>query len=147
MSSAGLKKHNAIATAEMMHALGMQFAKTLHTNAVVSFFGELGAGKTTFIKGMAEGLAINSQAVNSPTFQYLNIYTGTRNLFHFDLYRLKTSDDFLNMGFDDVFCQGGITCIEWAERISTILPKNSIRVAIYHAENGARTVEITDEPK
>ncbi len=135
-----------VASAQMMHSLGVWFASVLKPNCVVSFFGDLAAGKTTFIKGMAESLGVDPNTVNSPTFQYLNIYQGpyqdSPSIFHFDLYRLENSEDFLAMGFEELFCRGGITCIEWAERIGAILPKNCIHVSIAHTENGQRQVKI-----
>ena len=127
-----------------MHHLGMQFAHMLKPNSVVSFFGELGAGKTTFIKGLAHGFGIDPNSVNSPTFQYLNVYNGSPSIFHFDLYRLENSDDFLTMGFEELFGKEGITCIEWAERITTILPHNCIHISITHIENGKRQVKIKE---
>ena len=135
-----------VASAHMMHSLGVRFGAALRPNCVVSFFGELGAGKTTFIKGMAQSVGVDPNTVNSPTFQYLNIYQSpyqdSPSIFHFDLYRLENSEDFLTMGFEELFCRGGITCIEWAERIVSILPKESIQISITHTENDGRQVTI-----
>ena len=127
--------------AEMIH-LGAHIGAHLAANGVVCFFGDLGAGKTTFIKGIASALGIEETCVNSPTFQYLNIYQGTRPLFHFDLYRLKGHEDFLGMGFEEMFMQGGISCLEWSERIQPIIPKHAIIIQIAHTQAGGRTVEI-----
>lgn len=130
-------------TSDETFAIGEKFSQTILPQSVICFFGELGAGKTTFIKGMAQGLNINPSDVNSPTFQYLNIYNGKTSLFHFDLYRLQGVDDFLSLGFDEFFSQPGISCIEWTERIPEIIPKNAFKVSISHTEDGGRQIEIT----
>ena len=81
-------------------------------------FRRAAAGKTTFIKGLIHAAAqIASSEVQSPTFNYLNIYEGRKTIYHFDLYRLRDRDEFLSMGFDEFFDAGGICCIEWSERI------------------------------
>lgn len=130
-------------SAEETIELGFAFGSQLSENSVVCFFGELGAGKTTFIKGLAAGVTGRSpDAINSPTYVYLNVYTGQRTLYHFDLYRLKDSQEFIDMGFDDFFYAGGICCIEWSERIQDILPHGCIRVELAHCEEGAREIII-----
>ena len=131
-----------LATAHETLKLGEQFGKELQPNMVVCFFGNLGAGKTTFIKGIAQSAGIDSASVNSPTFQYLNIYKGTLPIFHFDLYRLENFEDFLSMGFEEIFSQGGISCVEWSERITPIIPASAIFVTITHTACGGRKIEI-----
>ena len=85
-------------SAEETIALGKQLSKQLKDNSVVCFFGDLAAGKTTFIKGLASGVTdCELEEINSPTFVYLNIYEGRRKVFHFDLYRLNGPGDFLDM--------------------------------------------------
>jgi len=119
------------------------FGSTLPINSVVCFFGDLGAGKTTFIKGLLHGAAdLDPSEVQSPTFVYLNIYEGTKTIFHFDLYRLKDSDEFLSMGFDEYFEAGGICCIEWSERISSYLPYGCIQIFLEHAGENKRLITI-----
>jgi tRNA threonylcarbamoyladenosine biosynthesis protein TsaE len=120
-------------------------AKKLKAGDVLAFFGQLGAGKTTFIKTVAQAITgISEHAVSSPTFQYLNIYQGNLPFFHFDLYRLQGVEDFLSMGFDECFHQNGICCIEWAERICDILPSNTISVSMAHIEDTIRTIEVKE---
>lgn len=119
------------------------FGKTLSINTVICFFGDLAAGKTTFIKGLLEGAAhINPAEVQSPTFTYLNIYEGSKTAFHFDLYRLKDSSEFLNMGFDEYFEADGICCIEWSERISAYLPDDCIQIFLEHVGEDKRLITI-----
>ena len=127
--------------------LGYAFGKKLPANSVVCFFfGDLAAGKTTFIKGMAAGASeFPPDQISSPTFVYLNVYQGKKTVFHFDLYRLRNADEFLNMGFDEVFTQGGICCIEWSERIPSLLPGNCFQVRMSHEGESKRRIEISVE--
>lgn len=126
-------------------ALGREFGKSLPDNSVICFFGDLGAGKTTFIKGLANGIAdYPPEKVNSPTFVYLNIYSGTKNVYHFDLYRLRDSDEFLSMGFEEMFNADGICCIEWSEKIADLLPSHCLYVTMSHVGDHQRTIRISD---
>lgn len=124
-------------------AYGKEFGLSLPENSVVCFFGDLGAGKTTFIKGLVQGFSgYPQEQVNSPTFVYLNIYTGKKTVYHFDLYRLKSSDEFLSMGFDEMFQASGLCLIEWSEKIEEMLPENCIHVSIEQISEFLRTIKI-----
>lgn len=123
-------------------SIGEAFGRTLSPNSIVCFFGDLGAGKTTFIKGVAAGRGYPIDLVNSPTFVYLNIYKAMTPIYHFDLYRLHDADEFLSMGFDELLFGEGICCIEWSERISPILPAHTIRVEMTHQNEEIRRIEI-----
>lgn len=127
-------------------SIGQELGSKLQANAIVSLFGELGAGKTTLIKGLTSGaIGCPEVHVSSPTFAYLNIYSGTREvreLYHFDLYRLSGSEDFIGMGFDEFLDAGGICCIEWAERIAPLLPAGTIEIFLTHAGGDQRAIEI-----
>lgn len=120
------------------HQLGVSFSSHLPVNSVIAFFGDLGAGKTTFIRGVVDGLGSNEvKNVCSPTFNFLNIYTGQKPIYHFDLYRLPRMEEFFAAGFDEYFTAGGICCIEWAEKIQSALPGDTIVVKMsYVGENG-----------
>lgn len=123
---------------------GTHFGKQLQPNSLVCFFGDLGAGKTTFIQGVTAGvLGSEATEVNSPTFTYLNIYHGNRTLYHFDLYRLRDADEFLSMGFDEVFDAGGITCIEWAEKIEALIPEGAFCVKMDHLGGDQRRITVS----
>lgn len=125
-------------------ALGYEFGKSLLDNSIVCFFGDLAAGKTTFIRGLTAGVISDYSAqVSSPTFVYLNIYEGNRTVYHFDLYRLQDSDEFLSMGFDEIFFRGGVCCVEWPERIASLLPANCIHVTMKHVAENVRQIIIT----
>lgn len=137
-------KHYHTYSASETFDLGRKLGETLSTSAVICLFGELAAGKTTFVKGLAYGVGqIDPSAVQSPTFTYLHIYEGTRKVYHFDLYRLRDIDEFLSMGFDEYFDADGICCIEWSERIAPFLPSDSIRVTLEHVQEDQRLVRIT----
>lgn len=122
---------------------GEKIGKTLPPRCIVALFGELGAGKTTFAKGLIRGaLGSLPEEVSSPTFTYLNIYTGEKTVYHFDLYRLKDTKEFLSMGFDDYLFSEGICCIEWPERIESLLPKETFCVDISQQERSLRHFQI-----
>lgn len=125
---------------EETEALGFATAKNLPPGAILCLFGDLGAGKTTFVKGIAAGLGIDPAQVNSPTFVILNMYKGEKNLYHFDLYRLGEADEFLSMGFEEYLFAGGICCLEWSERIATLIPENAIQVHFKHIGEDQREV-------
>lgn len=123
--------------------LGCKLGQKLVAPAVISFFGELAAGKTTFIKGLVCGAAqVDPSAVQSPTFTYLHIYNGQKTIYHFDLYRLRDIDEFLSMGFDEYFDAEGICCIEWSERIASYLPSNCLKILIEHVQKDQRLITI-----
>lgn len=124
-------------TIEIAHHL----ASSLSVNAVIALHGDLGAGKTTFVKGIAKGLGTgDTDLVSSPTFSYLNIYNGDFPLFHFDLYRMNSANDFAMSGFEEYFQAGGICCIEWPGHASEALPNDTIFVDFKH--DGILTREI-----
>lgn len=128
-------------SAEETENIGRQIAKTLIPGTILAIQGDLGAGKTTLIKGIAlQLLEVCPTIVNSPTFNYLNIYQGNPNLCHFDLYRLKGADDFLKMGFLDFFSNGNICCIEWPERIETILPEQTCWIRMQYNNQDQRYI-------
>lgn len=130
-------------SAEETIALGKKLSRELQDNSIVCFFGDLAAGKTTFIKGLASGVTdCKLEEVNSPTFVYLNIYEGKRSVFHFDLYRLTGPKDFLGMGFDEYLYSGGVSCIEWSERIDSLIPSDCIRVEMKHLGDNKRRITI-----
>lgn len=104
--------------------------------------GDLGAGKTTLIRGIVQGLQADPKSVSSPTFTYLNIYQGSCPIFHFDLYRLKGVEEFLAMGFESFLEEEGVVCMEWSERIEEILPEFSpLHIVITHQGEGVRQID------
>lgn len=106
---------------------GARYAKTLKVNDVVLLSGEMGAGKTVFVKGVAKGLGVDCEIL-SPTYAYMNDYDG--KLYHFDCYRLANGGQAERLGLTDYFYAGGICVIEWSENIASVLPENCRRVTI-----------------
>lgn len=106
---------------------GREYAKTLRAGDVVILNGDMGAGKTVFCKGVAEGLGIEDEIL-SPTYAYMNDYCG--KLYHYDCYRLKSGAQAEALGLCDYFYAGGICLVEWAENISDVLPENCKTVTI-----------------
>ncbi len=121
-----------------MVAFGQKMGASLPKNAILALTGDLGAGKTTFVQGLALGLGI-AEPIQSPTFVLLNVY---EQLFHFDLYRLKGEKDFMNLGFDEYFYKDGICAIEWPDRIASLLPKETIRISFSYEGDG-RVAEVS----
>jgi tRNA threonylcarbamoyladenosine biosynthesis protein TsaE len=120
---------------------GRELALKLEEGAIVALHGDLGAGKTTLAKGMIAGISSTEvRNIQSPTFTYLNIYENS--IYHFDLYRLKGADDFIQLGFLDFLGDRGICLIEWAERISSLLPEGIIHVQLSHLGEGMRKIDV-----
>jgi tRNA threonylcarbamoyladenosine biosynthesis protein TsaE len=109
--------------------------------AVLALVGELGTGKTCFVRGLARALGIE-RPITSPTFTIVNEYRGTRPLVHMDLYRLHGPDEVLALGFDEYLLDGGVIAIEWAERAADVLPPDTVQVA-FRARTGSNERTIT----
>ena len=125
-------------------ALGQALVERLSPGAVVAFTGDLGAGKTAFVRGMAKGLDI-PQRVTSPTFTIVNEYEGGRlPLFHFDLYRLSSSDELFDIGWEDFLRRGGICAVEWSENVADALEPDTVFIDIRRG-NGPEDRVITIE--
>jgi len=108
--------------------LGSEFAADLRGPMVISLEGPLGAGKTRFVRGLAEGLGIDTQFVASPTFPLVHEYDGGRlPLFHFDFYRLNDAAEALDLGFME-YAAEGVCAVEWGDRFPSILPLNAVRL-------------------
>ena len=110
-------------------AFGERLAKALHPGNVVAFTGALGMGKTALTRGLARGLGCKGR-VTSPTFTIVNEYDGNVPLFHFDMYRLETSDELYDIGWDDYLARGGVCAVEWSERVADALPEHAVTVDI-----------------
>jgi len=113
-----------------------QFAATLMPGSVIALFGELGAGKTVIAKGIGKGLGV-SEAVISPSFNYVLEYKGKLPLFHADLYRIDNVATFEAMGFDEYFDRNGVFVIEWAERVRKLLPPDTLWIEIVPRDKGS----------
>lgn len=122
-------------------ALGCRLAAHLSGGEVVAFAGALGAGKTVFCRGMAQGLG-SADAVSSPTFAIANYYRGRVPFAHFDAYRIGTAEDLETAGFFDYLDQGAVVAVEWFENIAAFVPAPSIRVAIETLDDSTRAITI-----
>lgn len=120
---------------------GERLAGALRPGDVVAFYGDLGAGKTAFIRGVARGLNIDAR-VSSPTFTIVNEYMGEIPLFHFDMYRLGSSDELFEIGWEDYLERGGVCCVEWSERAEDLLPPGTIRVRIEKTGESGRLITV-----
>ena len=116
-------------------ALGESLAGQLEPGTVIAFSGDLGAGKTAFVRGLARGLGVQER-VTSPTFTIVNEYEGGRlPLFHFDMYRLGSADELFDIGWEDYLARGGVCAVEWSENVSDALDNDCLRVDIRRGEN------------
>ena len=110
-------------------ALGARLAAALSPGAVVAYRGGLGMGKTAFTRGLARGLGCRGR-VTSPTFTIVNEYDGPTPLFHFDMYRLDSSDDLFDIGWEDYLSRGGVCAVEWSEQVADALPEDAVTVTL-----------------
>jgi len=111
-------------------ALGARLANALDGGQVVAFTGDLGAGKTAFVSGMARSLGVEER-VTSPTFTIVNEYEGGRlPLFHFDMYRLGSADELFHIGWEDYLDRGGVCAVEWSELAEGALPDGTVQVTL-----------------
>lgn len=116
-------------------ALGKRLGELLEGHMLLTLSGDLGAGKTTFTKGIGQGLGIK-KVINSPTFTILKQYQGRLNLSHFDAYRLEGQDD--DLGFEEIFDSDDVCVIEWANFIEEILPLERLEIEIKKIDENAR---------
>jgi tRNA threonylcarbamoyladenosine biosynthesis protein TsaE len=120
------------------------FASTLKGGECLALHGDLGAGKTQFVRGLVRGLRGDARAVSSPTFVLLNVYDkGRLKVFHLDAYRVHGPEDFDAIGFPELLEQGGVVVVEWADRVSQLLPTDAIHISL--KAKGAHTREISVE--
>ncbi len=128
--------------AETIHP-GRQLGEKLRSGDILALTGELGAGKTCLVKGIAVGLGV-TQEVTSPTFTLINEYRGGRlSLAHLDLYRLETVSEAVNIGIEDYLGGPGVTVIEWAEKIVSLLPSRAIHIRLEWCGENARTIVVS----
>ena len=122
---------------------GKQIADVAVPGDVVALVGTLGAGKTRLVQGIAQALGNAADDITSPTFVLVNEYTAGRlPVYHFDVYRLKDDDEFLELGAEEYFAGDGITLVEWGDRVEHLLPPQATLVTIEHADNDQRLVTL-----
>jgi len=126
-------------SAEETHALGAALGQILTAGDFIALIGDLGSGKTHFVKGVAAGLGVPDDVpVTSPTYTLLNIYPGRIPLYHFDLYRLSGAEQVDDLGFAEYFSGDGVCLVEWAERLGGILPSEHLSISFSHAGDDRR---------
>ena len=128
-------------TEEETEALGAKLAAALPQGAVVALYGELGAGKTAFVRGMARGLGLSAR-VSSPTFTIVNEYPGARELIHFDMYRLGGADELFDIGWEDYLARGAVCAVEWGEKVEDAFFGDEVRVRIEKLSDSERKITV-----
>lgn len=140
-----MKKKNMLTFISNNHdetkAFGEALAAKLKSGDVIALSGSLGAGKTVLVKGVAQALKIK-EAIVSPTFTLVQEYEGIMPLYHLDLYRLSGEDEFESMGGEDFLYSDGLTFIEWSEKISSMLPDNTVYIDIQIEKDLSRKITV-----
>jgi len=128
---------------ERTEAIAAELAKQLIGGEVIALEGDLGAGKTQFVRGLVKGLGGDGRAVSSPTFVLLNVYDqGRLTVFHLDAYRVHGADDFEAIGFTELLEQGGVIAVEWPQRVPSLLPARRFTVRLTATDESSRRIEI-----
>jgi tRNA threonylcarbamoyladenosine biosynthesis protein TsaE len=130
-------------SARQTDAIACELAKSLTGGECIALDGELGAGKTRFVRGLVRGLGGDPRQVSSPTFVLLNIYDTARlKLFHLDAYRVHGEEDFESIGFSELLDQQGVVVVEWARRVERLLPSRRIAVRLDSIGKMRRRIQI-----
>lgn len=128
--------------------IGAEIASQLSPGTVIGLIGPLGAGKTHLVQAIAAALGVPREAVTSPTFVLVNEYRqGRLPIFHFDAYRLKDIDEFLDLGPEEYFDSDGLTFIEWADRVVDALPRKRVEINIEIQADDARRIDVATADK
>jgi len=128
--------------------MGKRLGRLLQPGDVVALVGDLGTGKTQFIKGLAEGAGVRKATyVSSPSFTLINEYPGRIPLYHIDLFRLESEKEAEGLGLEEYVHGNGITAIEWADKISSLLPEELLLVEIRYEGKHSRTIEMVPKGK
>lgn len=124
-------------------ALAQRLAGLVRPGDILCLFGDLGSGKTTFVKGLAKGLRIKAESVHSPTFVLMNIYDGRLPVFHFDLYRLNHVRDLDGIGYDEFLYGDGVAVVEWADKLDSYMPQAYFKIELKHKSPEQRSIVCT----
>jgi tRNA threonylcarbamoyladenosine biosynthesis protein TsaE len=128
---------------EQTESIAAELAQHFVGGEVVALYGELGAGKTQFVRGLVRGLGGEGKSVSSPTYVLLNVYaSGRLTLYHLDAYRIVGSEDFEAIGFGELLEQGGVVAVEWPQRVARLLPVKTWHVRIVAVDEDRREIEI-----
>ena len=122
---------------------GKKLGMLLSPGDVVALVGELGAGKTTLVKGIVQGLGVTDRrAVKSPTFSLVHTYEGRMPVYHFDAYRLEDTQEMLDIGSDEMISGDGVAIVEWADKVSGCLPKEYLQITLTAVSAHERKIEL-----
>jgi tRNA threonylcarbamoyladenosine biosynthesis protein TsaE len=133
-------------TPEAMQALGERVGARLEAGDVVACIGELGAGKTCFIQGLARGLGVDGD-VTSPTFVLVNQYRGRVPVYHVDAYRTGSLTELVDLGLEEMLHGGGVTVVEWADKLQPLLPASTLAVTITGLGDEPRRIVLEGPPR
>ncbi len=123
--------------------LGRRTARQLQPGDLLVLEGDLGTGKTVFVRGVADGLGVPPADVTSPSFTLVHEYRGGRvRLFHVDLYRVETAEDLMTIGLDEILASGAVVAVEWGERLPPVYRRDAVTVRFHDAGEGARRIEV-----
>lgn len=141
--------HITIESLDALPQAAARFAPLTHANTVIAFHGEMGAGKTTFIRQLTKELGVEEDIVNSPSFSLINEYRSETTgalIYHFDLYRLENIEQAVDIGIEDYLESGALCLIEWPDVIDPLLPNHTLDVRLtVDPDTGARTLSIPDD--
>ena len=134
-----------IGSLEDLPRAASEFVSKMGDETVFTFTGDMGAGKTTFIRALCEALGVNPEEANSPSFAIANEYrseTSAELIYHFDLYRLDSLAEVIDMGFEDYIDSGALCFIEWPEKVADILPDDTVKVSITANDDLSRDITV-----
>ncbi len=123
--------------------LGKKIAKNLKAGDIICLYGNLGAGKTVLTKGLSHSLGIKEDDVISPTFVLIRQYQGKLPIYHFDLYRLKDSQEISDLGYEEYFYGNGLSVIEWPDRLDYLLPKEFLKIELKVLSENKREIKLS----
>lgn len=132
---------------EALPEAARRFAAEMGDNTVFAFYGDMGAGKTTFINELCRVLGVDSDDTASPTFALINEYrsdTTAELIYHFDFYRIEDLEEAIDLGIEDYFDSGAICLIEWPERVAAALPADTVSVKIVVNDDDSRTITMSE---
>lgn len=128
-----MTKEIKIASLADIDKAAKEFVALMGDETIYAFYGEMGAGKTTFIRALSKALGVEEDEANSPSFSIINEYrsdTTAELIYHFDLYRLESVEEALEIGVEDYFDSGALCLLEWPERIEPLLPDDAVKVTV-----------------
>ncbi len=141
-----MKHEIIIPSLDKIDDAAQEFLGIMDDATIYAFYGEMGAGKTTFINALSKALGVEDDPTSSPSFSIINEYrsdTTAELIYHFDLYRLENLEEAFDIGVEDYFDSGALCFIEWPERIAGILPDDTVRVDISVLDDDSRKLTVT----